>query len=80
MKLTINGNDVEVDASDDSPLLWVLRDNSGVVDTKYGCGIVEAVRKWGETGSGVRNDGAGVGLGLRRQIEGGEPAAREMFA
>lgn len=38
MKLTINGNDVEVDASDDTPLLWVLHDNLG---TRYGCGIAE---------------------------------------
>ncbi len=39
MKLTINGNTHEVDVTDDMPLLWVLRDELGIVGPKYGCGI-----------------------------------------
>jgi len=39
MKLSINGNAVEVRAAADTPLLWVLRDELGLTGTKYGCGI-----------------------------------------
>jgi isoquinoline 1-oxidoreductase alpha subunit len=38
-KLQINGKTVQVDVDADTPLLWVLRDNLGLVGTKYGCGI-----------------------------------------
>ncbi len=41
MKLNVNGKDVEVDADEDSPLLWALRDNLGLTATKYGCGIAQ---------------------------------------
>jgi len=36
--LTINGKEHTVDVSDDTPLLWVLRDTLGLVGTKFGCG------------------------------------------
>ncbi len=39
MKLTVNGETHEVDVTDDMPLLWVLRDELGIVGPKYGCGI-----------------------------------------
>lgn len=39
MKLTINGEAVEVQASADTPLLWVLRDELAMTGTKYGCGM-----------------------------------------
>jgi aerobic-type carbon monoxide dehydrogenase small subunit (CoxS/CutS family) len=39
IKLTINGKATEVDAADDTPLLWVLRDTLGMTGTKYGCGM-----------------------------------------
>ena len=39
MKLTVNGQDHEVDVEDDMPLLWVLRDELGITGPKYGCGI-----------------------------------------
>jgi isoquinoline 1-oxidoreductase alpha subunit len=39
MKLSINGNAVEVRARADTPLLWVLRDELGLTGTKYGCGL-----------------------------------------
>ncbi|MBI1358758.1 MAG: 2Fe-2S iron-sulfur cluster binding domain-containing protein [Alphaproteobacteria bacterium] len=37
--LTINGKPVTVDAEDDTPLLWVIRDEVGLTGTKFGCGI-----------------------------------------
>jgi isoquinoline 1-oxidoreductase subunit alpha len=36
---SVNGKSVTVDAPDDMPLLWVLRDLLGVRGPKYGCGI-----------------------------------------
>jgi isoquinoline 1-oxidoreductase subunit alpha len=39
MKLNINGQTKEVDASADTPLLWVLRDTLAMTGTKYGCGM-----------------------------------------
>ena len=38
-KLQVNGKSLEADVDADTPLLWVLRDNLGLVGTKYGCGI-----------------------------------------
>jgi isoquinoline 1-oxidoreductase alpha subunit len=38
MKLTVNGQEHEVDADPAMPLLWVLRDLLGLTGTKYGCG------------------------------------------
>ena len=40
-KLQINGRSMEADVDSDTPLLWVLRDNFGLVGTKYGCGIAQ---------------------------------------
>ena len=39
MKLNVNGNDIEVDADPDMPLLWALRDLAGIKGPKFGCGI-----------------------------------------
>lgn len=39
--LNVNGRTVEVNASPDTPLLWVLRDHVGLTGTKYGCGIAQ---------------------------------------
>jgi len=36
--LSINGRDEKVSASDDMPLLWVLRDLLHMQGTKFGCG------------------------------------------
>jgi isoquinoline 1-oxidoreductase subunit alpha len=38
IKLTVNGQAHEADVSEDTPLLWVLRDTLGLTGTKYGCG------------------------------------------
>jgi len=37
-RLDVNGVIREVDVPGDMPLLWVLRDDLGLVGTKYGCG------------------------------------------
>lgn len=37
-QLKINGAAVEIDATPDTPLLWVLRDHLGMTGTKFGCG------------------------------------------
>jgi isoquinoline 1-oxidoreductase alpha subunit len=39
LKLDINGAVHEVDASHDTPLLWVLRDFLQLTGTKDGCGV-----------------------------------------
>lgn len=39
LKLNVNGDSHDVDVPDDMPLLWVLRDELGIVGPKYGCGI-----------------------------------------
>src|SRR5260370_37070097 len=38
-KFRINGRAVVIDAEDDTPLLWVIRDAIGLTGTKFGCGI-----------------------------------------
>jgi len=38
IELTVNGAAQRVDADEDMPLLWVLRDLLGLTGTKYGCG------------------------------------------
>ena len=37
--LSINGQSHDVDVTEDTPLLWVLRDTLGLTGTKYGCGM-----------------------------------------
>ena len=39
--LDINGKTVSVEAEEDTPLLWVLRDELAMTGTKYGCGIAQ---------------------------------------
>lgn len=39
--LQINGQEHQVDAPPDMPLLWVLRDLIGLTGTKFGCGIAQ---------------------------------------
>ena len=40
-KLNVNGIVREFDAEDDTPLLWVLREQLGLTGTKYGCGVAQ---------------------------------------
>lgn len=37
--LKINGSSQSIEAAEDTPLLWALRDQLDMVGTKYGCGI-----------------------------------------
>lgn len=39
IKLNVNGKEVTTEASDDTPLLWVLRDSLNLTGTKFGCGM-----------------------------------------
>ncbi len=38
VKLTVNGQQHDVDAPEDMPVLWALRDVLGMPGTKFGCG------------------------------------------
>ncbi|MAI89515.1 (2Fe-2S)-binding protein [Ponticaulis sp.] len=40
-RLNINGEIVEVEFDDDTPLLWVLREQLGLTGTKFGCGVAQ---------------------------------------
>jgi len=39
IEFNINGRPVSIDADDDTPLLWIIRDVIGLTGTKFGCGI-----------------------------------------
>lgn len=38
IRLTVNGNAVNIEVPPDKPLLWVLREDLGLTGTKYSCG------------------------------------------
>jgi isoquinoline 1-oxidoreductase alpha subunit len=37
--LNINGKEHQVDVTDDTPILWAIRDVVGMTGTKFGCGM-----------------------------------------
>lgn len=39
IQIDINGKSREVDVPAEMPLLWALRDELGLVGTKFGCGV-----------------------------------------
>jgi isoquinoline 1-oxidoreductase subunit alpha len=39
--LDVNGKQLTTDAAEDTPLLWVLRDNLKLTGTKFGCGMAQ---------------------------------------
>jgi isoquinoline 1-oxidoreductase subunit alpha len=41
VSLRINGEERNIDATPDTPLLWALRDVLGLTGTKFGCGIAQ---------------------------------------
>ena len=41
MKLNVNGIEHSVEVEPEMPLLWVLRDELGIMGPKYGCGIAQ---------------------------------------
>ena len=40
-KLNVNGRVVDIQVEEDTPLLWVLREQLGLTGTKYGCGVAQ---------------------------------------
>ncbi len=38
-KLKVNGTEHQVDVDEDTPMLWVLRDDLSLTGTKFGCGV-----------------------------------------
>jgi isoquinoline 1-oxidoreductase alpha subunit len=40
-KLNINGKLHDVQVEGDTPLLWVIREQVGLIGTKYGCGVAQ---------------------------------------
>lgn len=40
-RLNVNGRVHDVAVEDDTPLLWVLREQLGLTGTKYGCGVAQ---------------------------------------
>jgi aerobic-type carbon monoxide dehydrogenase small subunit (CoxS/CutS family) len=40
-QLNVNGENREVEAVPNTPLLWILRDNLSLTGTKYGCGMAQ---------------------------------------
>ena len=57
INLTINGTQRTVEVEDDTPLLWILRDNLGLTGTKFGCGVgvCGACTVLDENGAAVRS-------------------------
>lgn len=41
IKFTLNKKPISVTSSEDTPLLWVLRDELELTGTKYGCGLAQ---------------------------------------
>lgn len=39
MKFTVNGEEREFAGAEDTPILWVLRDELNLTGSKYGCGV-----------------------------------------
>ena len=39
--IKVNGTSHRLDVENDTPLLWVLREEVGLTGTKYGCGIAQ---------------------------------------
>ena len=37
-RFTLNGADASIEAPNEMPLLWAIRDIAGLPGTKYGCG------------------------------------------
>ncbi len=41
LTLNINGEDKQLDVTDDMPILWALRDVAHLTGTKFGCGMAQ---------------------------------------
>lgn len=79
MKINVNGTDYEVQSEDNTPLLWVLRDELGFTGTKYGCGVMQCgactVLIDGEVKRSCATPLSSVGEGKIMTVEGAEDDA-----
>jgi isoquinoline 1-oxidoreductase alpha subunit len=79
-RFRINGREVSVDADDDTPLLWVIREDIGLTGTKFGCGIGQCgactVHVGGEAVRSCSTRIADVAGAEVTTIEGLDPAGR----
>ena len=41
VRLNVNGQVVEAEADENTPLLWFIREQLGLTGTKYGCGVAQ---------------------------------------
>jgi isoquinoline 1-oxidoreductase alpha subunit len=41
IRLNVNGQEHQIDAAPDTPLLWAIREWIGLTGTKYGCGVAQ---------------------------------------
>src|SRR5579884_3502801 len=78
--IRVNGQSHTVDVTEDTPLLWVLRDSLGLAGTKYGCGIGECgactVHLDGKPTRSCQTAIADVGRAAVTTIEGLDPAGK----
>jgi isoquinoline 1-oxidoreductase alpha subunit len=42
ISVTVNDAKDDLDAPADMPLLWVIRDELGMTETKFGCGVAQS--------------------------------------
>src|SRR4051794_25047709 len=84
VQLTVNGQQRSFDGDPSMPLMWFLRDELGLIGTKFGCGVAlcgactvhldgEAVRACGVAVSGGGGQGGVTIQGVGP--EGGQPGA-----
>jgi isoquinoline 1-oxidoreductase alpha subunit len=77
--LTVNGRSHTVNVAEDTPLLWVLRDNLALTGTKFGCGIAQCgactVHLDGEARRSCVTPISAVGTAQVTTIEGLSPTA-----
>ncbi|HXT14209.1 MAG TPA: (2Fe-2S)-binding protein [Gemmatimonadaceae bacterium] len=78
--LRVNGQSHTVDVTEDTPMLWVLRDSLGLVGTKYGCGIGECgactIHLDGRPTRACQTPVSDVGRAEITTIEGLDPAGK----
>jgi isoquinoline 1-oxidoreductase subunit alpha len=79
-RLNVNGQSHSVEAAPETPLLWVLRDNLGLVGTKYGCGVGQCgactVHLDGQPARACLTPVSSVGAQRVTTIEGLDPQGR----
>src|SRR5262249_62393654 len=60
--IKVNGTSHRLDVENETPLLWVLREEGGLTGTKYGCGIAQCgARTVHGNGQAVRSSPVTIG-------------------